>query len=81
MRATLVGAVVRGVCLARAAAAQNSIVVDVNSEAADVSRMPIGINVNFLLDDDRNRHDPLRWAATDLGFQRLRVGSISIGSQ
>jgi alpha-L-arabinofuranosidase len=36
-------------------AAQDLIAVDVNSVLADVSRKPIGINVNFLLDDDANR--------------------------
>jgi alpha-N-arabinofuranosidase len=38
-----------------AAAAQDLITVDVATVLADVSRKPIGINVNFLLDDDANR--------------------------
>ncbi len=37
------------------ATAQDQIVVDATSVVADVSRRPIGINVNFLLDDDANR--------------------------
>ena len=37
------------------AAAQDVITVDVTAVIADVSRKPIGINVNFLLDDDVNR--------------------------
>ena len=36
-------------------AAQDVITIDVTSVVADVSRKPIGINVNFLLDDDANR--------------------------
>ena len=40
---------------APAVAAQDVITVDVTSVVADVSRKPIGINVNFLLDDDANR--------------------------
>ena len=36
-------------------AGQDLIAVDVSSVVADVSRKPIGINVNFLLDDDANR--------------------------
>jgi len=42
------------------AAAQDVITVDVTSVVADVSRKPIGINVNFLLDDDANRTAVIR---------------------
>ena len=56
-------------------AAQEQIVVDVNTSIADVSRRPIGINVNFLLDDDRNRAEALTTLAEALkraGVKYLR---------
>ena len=39
---------------------QDLISVDVNVAIADLSRKPIGINVNFLLDHDGNRPRALR---------------------
>ena len=56
---------------APAVAAQDVITVDVTSVVADVSRKPIGINVNFLLDDDANRTN----AVEDL-TQALRKAGV-----
>jgi alpha-L-arabinofuranosidase len=58
-----------------AVAAQDLITVDVTSVIADVSRKPIGINVNFLLDDDDNRAsrlDNLAGALKKAGVRYLR---------
>jgi hypothetical protein len=54
---------------------QEAITVDVNSILSDVSRRPIGINLNFLLDDDGNRPEALRGLADGLraaGVKYLR---------
>jgi hypothetical protein len=40
--------------------AQDQIVVDAGATVANVARRPIGINLNFLLDDDGNRGMPSR---------------------
>jgi alpha-L-arabinofuranosidase len=56
-------------------AAQDVITVDVTSVLADVSRKPIGINVNFLLDDDANRTNAVEGLAEALrkaGVKYLR---------
>lgn len=37
------------------AGAQEQITIEAGTRVADVARRPIGINVNYLLDDDRNR--------------------------
>jgi len=55
--------------------AQDLISVDVNVAIADLSRKPIGINVNFLLDNDGNRPRALRTLADALrlaGVKYLR---------
>jgi alpha-N-arabinofuranosidase len=55
--------------------AQDHIAVDVASVVADVSRRPIGINVNFLLDDDANRSNAIARLAEALeaaGVKYLR---------
>src|SRR5437762_5545221 len=57
------------------APAQDVISVDVNTAIADVSRIPIGIDLNFLLDDDNNRRDALRTLSETLkaaGVKYLR---------
>jgi alpha-L-arabinofuranosidase len=57
------------------AAAQDRITVDVTSVVADVSRKPIGTNVNFLLDHDANRAnavDRLAQALKKAGVKYLR---------
>jgi alpha-N-arabinofuranosidase len=57
------------------AAAQDVIKVDVTSVLADVSRKPIGINVNFLLDDDENRANAIKSlseALKEAGVRYLR---------
>jgi alpha-L-arabinofuranosidase len=48
-------ALVASTVLSGSAAAQDFITVDANVVLADVARKPIGININFLLDDDDNR--------------------------
>jgi alpha-N-arabinofuranosidase len=56
-------------------AGQDLIAVDVSSVVADVSRKPIGINVNFLLDDDANRTnavESLTQALVKAGVRYLR---------
>ena len=61
--------------LSAAAAAQDLITVDVASVVSDVSRKPIGINVNFLLDDDANRTTAMQSLAEALkkaGVKYLR---------
>jgi alpha-N-arabinofuranosidase len=57
MRIRLAAALAIASCLIAAAhaAAQDAITVDTTTVVTDVSRRPIGINVNFLLDDDANR--------------------------
>lgn len=57
------------------AAAQEQITVDVTAPVADVSRRPIGINVNFLVDADTNRTNAIRRLADALksaGVKYLR---------
>lgn len=57
------------------AAAQDQIAVDAASIVADVSRKPIGINLNFLLDDDANRSNAVQRLAEALkqaGVKYLR---------
>lgn len=54
------------------AAAQDLIAVDVTAVVADVSRKPIGINVNFLLDDDRNRTEAIQSLAEALKTAGVR---------
>jgi alpha-N-arabinofuranosidase len=51
-------------------AGQDLIAVDVSSVVADVSRKPIGINVNFLLDEDANRTN----AVEDLTQALMKAG-------
>jgi hypothetical protein len=51
--------------------AQDAITVDVNATLADVARRPIGINLNFLLDDDGNRP-----AAINTLAQALRMAGV-----
>ncbi len=46
--------------------AQDIVHVDMRSAIADVSRRPIGINVNFLVDDDANRKEALATLAEAL---------------
>jgi hypothetical protein len=61
--------------VAASAAAQEQITVDVTSVLADVSRKPIGINVNFLLDADANRPSAIQRLAHALksaGVKYLR---------
>jgi hypothetical protein len=58
--------------ISAAAAAQDLISVDVTSVIADVSRKPIGINVNFLLDDDANRVNAVRSLAEALKMAGVR---------
>ena len=61
--------------LAAAATAQDVITVDTTSVVADVSRKPIGINVNFLLDNDANRANAMQDLAQALkaaGVKYLR---------
>ena len=58
-----------------AARAQDVVQVDVRTAIADVSRRPIGINVNFLVDDDANRKEALATLAEALkraGVKYLR---------
>ena len=55
--------------------AQDVITINVDSTLADVSRRPIGINLNFLLDDDGNRPEALKKLAEGLraaGVKYLR---------
>ena len=55
--------------------AQDVIAINVESTLADVSRRPIGINLNFLLDDDGNRPEALKKLAEGLraaGVKYLR---------
>ena len=55
--------------------AQDQVTVDAGAIVADVSRRPIGINLNFLLDDDANRADAVRTLAQALkqaGVKYLR---------
>ena len=55
--------------------AQDALVVDVNSILSDVARRPLGININFLLDDDGNRPEAIRKLADGLraaGVKYLR---------
>ena len=47
-------------------AAQEQVVVNVNTPLADVSRRGIGVNVNYLLDDDANRAAALQTLAQAL---------------
>jgi hypothetical protein len=61
--------------IAASAAGQDAVTVDATSVVADVSRKPIGINVNFLLDDDANRVAALETLADGLrtaGVKYLR---------
>lgn len=61
--------------LPASSSAQDAISVDVRSAIADVSRRPVGMNVNFLLDHDANRSDTLRTLAQalkDAGVKYLR---------
>jgi hypothetical protein len=58
-----------------AALTQDLITVDTASVVADVSRKPIGININFLLDDDANRTNAIQSLAEALkkaGVRYLR---------
>ena len=55
------------------ATAQDLITVDVTTVVADVSRKPIGINVNFLLDDDRNRTEAIQSLAEVLKKAGLKT--------
>jgi alpha-L-arabinofuranosidase len=58
-----------------ATAAQDQITVETASVVADVSRKPIGINLNFLLDDDANRTNAIQRLADALkqaGVKYLR---------
>ena len=55
--------------------AQDIVNVDVRTAIADVSRRPIGINVNFLVDDDANRKEAMATLADALkraGVKYLR---------
>ena len=55
--------------------AQDIVTVDVRTAIADVSRRPIGINVNFLVDDDANRKEAMATLADALkraGVKYLR---------
>src|SRR5262245_33726185 len=56
MKSPWIGTGVLVVCLCGSTLrAQEAIAINVNDTLADVSRMPVGINLDFLVDDDRNR--------------------------
>lgn len=60
---------------ASSARAQDVVTVDVRRAIADVARRPIGINLNFLVDDDANRKEALATLADALrraGVKYLR---------
>jgi alpha-L-arabinofuranosidase len=72
---TALSAIALSLALATPGAAQDQIVVDVTTVVADVSRRPIGINVNFLLDDDAQRPaaiNDLAQALRNAGVKYLR---------
>jgi hypothetical protein len=67
-----------------AALSQDLITVDPASVVADVSRKPIGININFLLDDDANRTNAIQSLADALkeaGVRYLAIPAIHIAQQ
>jgi hypothetical protein len=67
-----------------AALTQDLITVDTASVVADVSRKPIGININFLLDDDANRTNAIQSLADALkeaGVRYLAIPAIHIAQQ
>jgi alpha-L-arabinofuranosidase len=70
-RPSIVVALVFGVSVCATASAQDLVTVDTFSVVADVKRKPIGINVNFLLDDDANRTSALQSLA-----QALRMAGV-----
>jgi hypothetical protein len=65
-------ALVSWLAVAAPAAGQDHITVDLTSVVADVSRKPIGINVNFLLDADGNRANAIRRLAEALKSAGVR---------
>ena len=70
-RPSIVVALVFGVSVCTTASAQDLVTVDTSSVVADLKRKPIGINVNFLLDDDANRPGALQSLA-----QALRMAGV-----
>ena len=60
-----------GLSVSATVSAQDLVTVDTSSVVADVARKPIGINLNFLLDDDANRATALRSLA-----QALRAAGV-----
>ena len=70
-RLCTVVALVFGVSVCATASAQDVVTVDTSMVVADVTRKPLGINMNFLLDDDANRTGALQSLA-----QALRMAGV-----